>query len=65
MGYFDRAVPKARTIETLEIFDVLEIVVRDFQRYNVPDGEITAFLAEYVFPLKKAADELILKYNPK
>jgi len=65
MDYFDRVVPKARTIETLEISDILEIVSRDLKRYNVPEREITNFFVDYVFPLKRAADKLILKYNPK
>ena len=65
MDYFDRVVPKARTIETLEISDILEIVGRDLRRYNVPDEKIVDFYEEHVFPLKRASDKLILKYNKK
>ena len=63
MDYFDRVVPKARTIETLEISDILEIVGRDLKRYNVPDDEIVDFYTEHVFPLERASDKLILKYR--
>ena len=55
MSYFDRPFPKARTIETLEISDVMEIVARDMARYNAPDEEAVRLITKYVIPMKKKA----------
>ena len=65
MNYFDRLVEKARTIDTLEISDILEIVVRDFKRYNVPDEEINKFVLEYVIPMKCDSEKIKAKFVDK
>jgi len=46
----------------LEIFDIMEIVVRDLKRYGVPDKEINDFIAKHVIPLKIESEKLKLKY---
>ena len=63
MSYFDRPFPKARTIETLEISDVMEIVARDMARYNVTDEETIRLITKYVIPMKKESDEIKAKYR--
>ena len=63
MSYFDRPFSKARTIETLEISDVMEIVARDMARYNAPDEEAVRLITKYVIPMKKESDEIKLKYR--
>ena len=49
----------------LEICDVLEIVVRDLNRYGVPDKEINNFVLEHVIPLKVESEKLKFKYTEK
>ena len=65
MLHLDSIVKKARTIEMLEICDVLEIVVRDLNRYGVPDKEINNFVLEHVIPLKVESEKLKFKYTEK
>lgn len=65
MIYCNPPVKKLRTIETLEIFDIMEIVMRDLARYGVPDGEVANFLIEYVMPLHRESESLKSKYTNK
>lgn len=53
-----------KTIEMLEISDVSEIVMRDLERYCVPDDEFIKIFMDYIKPLWKATDKLKKKYSP-
>lgn len=65
MGYFDGPKRKVRTIEMLEISDVLEIVFRDLERYNVPDKICAEIFLKYIKPLKIETDKIKEEYSKK
>ncbi len=56
---------KPRTIDKLEIDDCMEIIMRDLERYGVPQEQITDLLTYFFNPLRKKSDELKKKYGEK
>ena len=56
---------KPRTIDKLEIDDCIEIIMRDFERYGVPERQISEFLSEYFIPLKRKSYEMKKEYGEK
>ena len=56
---------KPRTIDKLEIDDCMEIIMRDLERYGVPEKRVFDFLSEYFIPLKKISYELKKEYGEK
>ena len=65
MGYFDGPKTKVRTIEMLEISDIMEIVFRDLERYNVPDKYCGEIFLKYIKPMKIETDKLKEEYMNK
>ena len=54
-----------RTIDKLEIDDCMEIIMRDLERYGVPEKRIVDFMSEYFIPLKRMSFEMKKEYGEK
>ena len=54
---------RPRTIDTLCIFDCIEIIVNDLARYGVPEKLAMNIVMEYFTPLKKVTDKLKDEYS--
>ncbi|MBQ4630236.1 MAG: hypothetical protein IJB70_04540 [Clostridia bacterium] len=65
LKFYERVIPKPRTIDVLEIFDCLEIVCNDLARYGIEYDEIMRICDKYILPMKWETDKMILKQKEK
>ena len=57
--FYRYPIKRPRTIDTLEIRDCIEIIIKDLARYGIPDELAVAFVSEHFMPVKKMADILV------
>lgn len=61
--FYAHPIRRPRTIDRLEIFDCIEIIVADLARYGVPDSAAMEIVTEYFVPLKRVTDKLKREYG--
>ena len=66
MGEYSRyTLKRPRTIDRLEIGDCMEIIMKDLERYGVPQELVIDLITHYFNPLRVKSDELKKEYAEK